>query len=364
MINKPRILIVDDIPENVQVLYQTLNNSGDYSFTVTTNGEETFQVLKTALPDIILLDIMLPDISGIEICKIIKANPETANIPVIFLSARIDLEDKIAGFKAGAVDYITKPFEQEEVVARVSTHIKLKKADQNLRELNALKDKLFSIIGHDLRGPIGNFTSLLQLLLNNINKMSQTDMVELLYSMQQTANSTFSLLNNLLLWSRSQRGEIIFNPEEISIFLIVEDNMELLLGSAKSKKIQLVNKVKEECKAYGDDMMITTVLRNLISNAIKFTNESGTVTVFTKKTDGYITICVEDNGVGMAEEYQNKLFRKDQYFTTYGTNNEKGSGLGLSLCKEFVDLNRGKIWIESTLGTGSKLFFTLPNANK
>lgn len=359
--NNTLILLVDDVPENINILYQTLSNQG-YLFAVATNGKETFTAVESEKPDLILLDIMMPEISGFDVCKKLKQDPKTSDIPIIFLTAKNELDDKVKGFKLGAVDYITKPFEAEEVKARVATHVRLRKSEQRLIELNATKDKLFSIIGHDLRGPIGNIRDALEMIMQGV---IVTDMIEeFIESMSKEAKQTYNLLENLLYWARTQQNEIEQNPENLFLNEITTNMFELLGSMADAKSIELINDTDLHHTAYADKNMIETVLRNLISNAIKFTPEFGKISVTSEMENDIINISVVDTGVGISQDDKEKLFSKSLYYTTYGTNNEKGSGLGLMLCKEFVERNKGKIRVESKIGEGSTFIVTLPSIKK
>jgi len=362
------ILLVDDIPENVQVLGKKKKNRG-YSFAIATKGEAVFTLLEkqSPLPDLILLDIMLPDIDGFEICKRLKADERTRKIPVIFLTAKTELTDKIKGFEVGAVDYITKPFEPVEVIARVQTHIRLKKSNDIIRRYSedlekavATRDKLFSIIGHDLRGPIASVCSLLRLLEED---QLDPDRKERFFKLAiQNVNGTVELLNNLLYWAKSHQNVIDCKPEIIDIKQIIDEHIELLEETADRKRISLNFELNKPLSVFADRDMTAMVLRNLITNAIKFTPESGkiTISVIPADKDNNIEISVTDTGIGISKENIDKLFKIDRDIVRCGTNDEKGTGLGLLLCKEFVEKNRGNIWAESEEGSGSSFKFTLP----
>jgi two-component system sensor histidine kinase/response regulator len=363
------ILLVDDIPENIQILGKILKKKG-YSFTVATNGEETLATLahQNPLPDLILLDIMLPDIDGFEICKRLKTNEKTCEIPIIFLTAKTELSDKINGFDIGAVDYITKPFEAVEVIARVQTHIQLKQSKDVIRKYSkdlekaiATRDKLFSIIGHDLRGPISSVSSLLKLLKEGeIEKETEEDFFRLAI---QSVNGTIDLLDNLLYWAKSHQEKIDYNPEFIDIKDIIHDHIAFLQGMADEKRILLKVRIGTSpfTKAFADRNMIAMVMRNLITNAIKFTPEFGEITISFANNAEKNEITITDTGIGIGKEDMDKLFRIDRSIVRRGTNNEKGTGLGLLLCKEFIQKNGGDIWVESEIGKGSSFKFTLPN---
>ncbi len=358
------ILIVDDYPENIQILLQILH-SEKYSFAVATCGAEVFLSIEAELPDLILLDVMLPDMDGFEICERLKKDPKTANIPVIFLTAKVEIEDKVRGFGVGAVDYITKPFDENEVTARVTTHLRLQKTEQQLRQLLTTKDKFFSIIAHDLRTPIGSIKSALQLIQNGIIEGDQINFV--IKELAQNASQTYDLLENLLFWARSQRQSIEFYPQAIDLHAIIDDVFLLYTHVAQSKQISMQNCIHCKTAVLADKNMLHLILRNLISNALKFCNLEGIIKIecnphFSKPKDNqrFIQIAVVDNGVGIDAENLPKIFNNNLNFTTFGTQNEKGSGLGLLLCQEFVLKNGGKIWVESTKGVGSRFIFTLP----
>jgi PAS domain S-box-containing protein len=244
----------------------------------------------------------------------------------------------------------------------VGTHIdisKQKKVEQQLQELLLTKDKLFSIIAHDLRGPVGSFMQIIELLTDDIN-ITPDLQASFLNDLKDMSKSTFYLLENLLNWSRSQRSEIVCSPKSIILNELITQNISLLSVEASQKSIGIQFKEKSNYEAYADYDMINLVVRNLLSNAIKFTRPHGLITISLSEQSGFVEVVIADNGVGMSQEAVDNLFIDNQFHSTYGTNNEKGSGLGLVLCKDFVLRNGGIIRVESTLGEGSKFIFTVP----
>lgn len=242
---------------------------------------------------------------------------------------------------------------------------------QNILEMNitqknliATKDKLFSIIAHDLRSPFNHILNFSELILTDI-KTLKVEQVEY-YSniINSSAKNTLVLLNNLLSWAKSQTEQLNFNPKNQLLEPIVNEIIELSNSSAINKNIHLKYNNSEEINVFADTNMLKLVLRNLVSNAIKFTNTNGIINIYAFNKDNIIEIAISDNGVGMNEESQNKLFNMETNETTPGTEEEKGSGLGLVLCKEFVEKHGGKIWVESELGKGSVFKFTLPLNNQ
>lgn len=238
----------------------------------------------------------------------------------------------------------------------------LQSSNDKLSLMNATKDKFFSIIAHDLKNPIWASKQVMDVLMEAYDEISEEEKKELLEEIKNSTDNTYNLLLQLLDWSRSQRGIIDFNPQNLDLNFIVKSNIELLSTLANEKNIELINKVPKDTIVYSDVNMITTIIRNLMSNAIKFTNLGGTINVYSNpdKYVNHLEITIEDNGVGISEENQQKLFRIDTGFSTLGTNKEKGTGLGLILIKEFVEKHGGTIRVESKEGMGSKFIFTMP----
>lgn len=236
---------------------------------------------------------------------------------------------------------------------------KQKEYEASLLDMNATKNKLFSIIAHDLRGPIGNFLPILDLLTMK-SEMGEEDYEQLIAELKISAKSTFELLENLLNWSKSQSEGIQLHPTNIDVSAIVSENVEMMRLISSKKNIQIDFTAKKPLYAYAEKDSVDLVVRNLINNAIKFTENGGLIRVSVSEKPEFITIKVSDNGVGMSEEIREKLFGQSVVSSSRGTNNEKGSGLGLALCKDFVQRNGGEIFVESTLGMGSTFMFTLP----
>ncbi len=236
----------------------------------------------------------------------------------------------------------------------------LKKSEEELRKANQTKDKLFSVVSHDLRGPVGNLNHFLEELVDNPDLFSKEEAEEILKLLKVSASSTYNLLENLLSWARNQTGEIKYKPEVMELNEIIFENVTLFENNARLKNIKLSSNIPEDLKVKVDKNMITTVIRNLISNALKFTNENGKIDLLAKPNGKYVEVSVSDTGVGMDKETLDKIFDPHSGYSTRGTKGEKGTGLGLNLCKEFIEKNGGKIWVESIVNKGSKFKFTLP----
>jgi len=238
----------------------------------------------------------------------------------------------------------------------------LEEREVQLRASNATKTKLFSIIGHDLRGPIGALQGLLNMFTQG--DMSKNEFLGLIPKLRTDIEHISFTLNNLLSWGHTQMNGAITRPALLTLETIVDDNIKLLAEQAAAKSIRMVSHLQGNTQSWADENQIDIVIRNLISNAIKFTPDSGMITIDAKEAEKHWEISVRDTGVGMTEEVRNQLFTESTHASTHGTNNEKGTGLGLSLCKEMVEKNQGKIWVESTPRKGSCFFFTLPKATK
>jgi len=236
----------------------------------------------------------------------------------------------------------------------------LEHLNKELDESNSTKDKFFSIIAHDLRNPISALKQVTDMLALEFDTFEEDEKKELIGLLKKSSDSVSQLLDNLLTWSRSQRGIIEFEPEEFDLSELVKMIIDLQTNQAARKNIQLVNSMPDYLKINADKNMINTVIRNLISNAIKFTNNGGKVEINAQKLSDRIEIDVEDNGVGMDEDTTTKLFKIDKTFTTEGTNEEVGTGLGLILCKEFIDKHNGNISVESTPDKGSMFVISIP----
>lgn len=249
---------------------------------------------------------------------------------------------------------------KENITQRKKSQDALKKSEKELREANVAKDKFFSIIAHDLKNPFNALKGFSDLLLRLHNEMTPEKREEFIRSIHNSANRTYELLENLLVWSRAQTNRISFAPENLVLAQQIENNLLLMADMAKKKNISLKQEVPGKIVVSADKNMVTTVLRNLISNAIKFTPKGGTVTVTACRQDENMAeIEVKDTGIGISPENIDKLFRIDTSISTAGTNNESGSGLGLILCKEFITKNGGQISVHSVPGKGSRFVFTL-----
>jgi signal transduction histidine kinase len=235
----------------------------------------------------------------------------------------------------------------------------LHKKNQDLYQLNAKKDKFFSIVAHDLKNPFNSIIGLSDFLVDHSDELEEKEKGELLMSIQQTSKSAYQLLENLLAWAMSELKKIPFKPEKTDCSSVADSAIEIVIASAKNKNIALNNQIPEGTLVTADKNMLATILRNLISNAIKYSNPGGSVDISYSAQSGKHQLSVTDHGVGMTPEQKGNLFLFGTNTSTYGTQNEKGTGLGLILCKEFVEKHGGQIWVESEQGKGTTFNFTL-----
>ena len=362
-----KILIVDDVMSNVLLLKVLLTNE-KFAIATASNGRQALEQVEKENPDLVLLDVMMPDMSGFEVAQHLKSNPNTADIPIIFLTALNSTADIVKGFQVGANDLISKPFNKEELIIRVTHQISLVAAKrlilsktEELQRTIAGRDKLYSVIAHDLRSPMGSIKMVLNMLILNLpSEKIGAEMYELLTMANQTTEDVFSLLDNLLKWTKSQIGKLNVVYQDVDLVEVTDGVIEIFSMVASLKKIRIREMKPEKMMVNADIDMLKTVVRNLLSNAIKFSKENSEVLVKMEEVDGMAVVSVQDYGCGISEEGQKKLLHTDTHFSTFGTNNEEGSGLGLLLCKDFVVKNGGKLWFTSKEGEGSIFSFSIP----
>jgi len=510
------IVIVDDEPDSLNLLTGILKGKG-YNVSSSSDGQHALEIIQKELPDLILMDVMMSDMDGYEVCRCLKADEQTQNIPVIFVSALDEVFDKVTAFSVGGVDYITKPFQSEEVLAHVKTHLALctmqkqlqtqnielqqeiserKRAEKHIRqqmqflenvlesltypfyvidiedytikiansaasklmgvsknstcyafihrqekpcpdlgypcpllevketrqpvmvehvhydqhgharyheihgfpifdenekvvqmieyalditkrkeaekylkhlnrrlkESNASKDTFFSIIAHDLRSPFTALVGLSEIAIQYIDEFNKEQLREHLSLIKSSAESVYVLLENLLTWSQLQRGLMEYHPKEFLLHESIEGVIQLFSSNVEHKQISLRNLIPETVLVYADMNMVNTVIRNLVSNALKFTDSGGKIEISTCRHGQYIEISVLDTGMGIPEAELQEFFRIGNQATMTGTAGEKGTGLGLPLCRDLIKKNGGRLKVESEVEKGTVFTFTLPRS--
>lgn len=361
-----KVLIVDDVVSNVLLLKILLANE-KFQVCTASNGKDCIEISRKEHPDLILLDVMMPDLNGFDTAVILKKGEDTKDIPIIFLTALNTPQDLVHGFQVGASDFLTKPFNKEELVMRVTQQISLVAAkriiEQQNQELRATlnnRDKMYSVIAHDLRSPMASIRMVLNLV---VASTSPETVGEEIYNLLDQANreseEVHDLLDNLLKWTKSQTGRLNVVKQELELNDIIPGVVEIFDNIAATKHIKLELKSESDSlKVEADNDMLKTVVRNFLSNAIKFSPADSTIEITMTKENEFAKVSVRDHGVGIASDRLDSIFHKGE--TTYGTGGEEGSGLGLQLCQDFARKNGGDCTVESIEGEGSTFSVLIP----
>lgn len=361
-----KILIVDDVMSNVLLLKILLTNE-KYQVCTANCGNMCIEQAKAEKPDLILLDVMMPDISGFDAAQILKKDPETAHIPIIFLTALNNPSDLVHGFQVGANDFLTKPFNKEELVVRVFHQIKLVAAtriiehqNEELRATISNRDKMYSVIAHDLRSPMASIRMVLNLVVNAMSpEIIGPELFELLDKANRESEEVHDLLDNLLKWTKSQTGRLTVVRQDLDLNDIIPGVVDIFEMIAQTKKIELKYQGSSNpVVVIADNDMLKTIVRNFLSNAIKFSPENSSIEISLNVEGDFAKVSVRDHGVGIAPERIDSIFKKGE--TTYGTGGEEGSGLGLQLCADFARKIDGDVIVESVLGEGSTFSVLVP----
>ncbi len=381
-----QILIVEDDSVISTDLKKTLWSLGYEVTAVARSGEQALRHVTDDRPDLVLMDIRLSGaMDGIEVASRIRAN---GHIPVIYLTSHSNASLLERSRPTEPYGYLLKPYRKKELQATIEMALykhemecrleaanrqlareieerkllenALKNSERQLRALNASKDTFFSIIAHDLRNPFNSLLGLTAFLVNAIEDYDKDRLKSFISRLHTSAEKVYALLNNLLEWSRLERGLLQPTPQRIELCRLILFAVEALAADAARKQITLVNRVPEGMAAYADLNMLITVVRNLVSNAVKFTGSGGTIAISARQTGNVVELDISDTGIGISADGLNKLFRIDAKYARKGTADEDGTGLGLLLCKELVEKNSGSIRVESEVGKGSTFTVTLP----
>lgn len=395
-----KILLVDDNENNLLAMEVALEKE-NYVFFRANSGREALRVLLHEEDfSLILLDVKMPIMDGYETAELIYQRDKFKQIPIIFITAH-DYEEAamFKGYQAGAVDFIRKPFNAEILRSKVAVFadlykknqlltrqeeklqainndlvqlnrelehrvlertLALESMNQELQALNLSKDKFLSVMSHDLRNPLTALLASSVKLSEDPEKLSPSQVKQLSQIIHRTSNKLLSQLNEVIEWAKKQSHKTNFYPERIRLAEGIEESLELLRPNAQQKKIKLQNHVPKDMEVMADTLMLRSIVQNLVTNAIKYTPEGGSVVVNAKREEQMACIFVEDSGIGMTTEIMERLFRNTNQQSLSGTNNEPGSGLGLLLVSDFVTQHGGKIDVESDLGTGTTIRFTIP----
>ena len=360
-----KILIVDDVVSNVLLLKILLTNE-KFQVCTANCGNMCIEQAKAEKPDLILLDVMMPDISGFDTAVILKKDPELKDIPIIFLTALNSPADLVKGFQVGASDFLSKPFNKEELLVRVMHQIALVDAKRTIqrqnRELLATitnRDKMYSVIAHDLRSPMASIRMVLNLVVASTSpELVGPELFELLDKANKESEEVHDLLDNLLKWTKSQTGRLSVVMQDLDLNDIIPGVVDIFEMIAATKKIHL-SYSGSSVVVRADNDMLKTIVRNFMSNAVKFSPEESTIEISVTTADAdFAKISVSDHGVGIAADRIGSIFHKGE--TTYGTGGEEGSGLGLQLCQDFARKIGGDVMVESAEGQGSTFSVLVP----
>ncbi len=360
-----KILIVDDVMSNVLLLKILLKNE-QFQVCTANCGNMCIEQARAEKPDLILLDVMMPDISGFDTAVIMKKDPELKDIPIIFLTALNSPSDLVKGFQVGASDFLSKPFNKEELIVRVMHQIAyvaakrlIEKQNRELMATISNRDKMYSVIAHDLRSPMASIRMVLNLVVASTSPETVgPELFELLDKANRESEEVHDLLDNLLKWTKSQTGRLSVVLQDLDLNDIIPGVVDIFEMIAATKKIHL-SYSGSSVIVRADNDMLKTVVRNFMSNAVKFSPEGSTIEItVTTPDDNFAKISVRDHGVGIASERLGSIFHKGE--TTYGTGGEEGSGLGLQLCQDFARKNGGDVMVESAEGEGSTFSVFVP----
>jgi CheY-like chemotaxis protein len=364
------ILIVDDMPANIKILGQLLRVQ--YDVRIATGGEKALAVAGSdSPPDLVLLDIMMPGMDGYEVCRRLKTDSRLKDIPVIFITAKGEVEDETKGFEIGAVDYIIKPFSPSIVMARVRTHLALKrqrdklaKMARDLTELNHMKDNLLAVCSHDLRSPLNGILGFADLLLEKA--YLEPEDRDGLAHIKASGNVLLGLVNDILDLSKARAEQVDLKKEPLLLSEVVETSIRSLKHLAIRKKQTLAYEDQSEgCRILGNASALGRVFNNLLSNAIKFTPEEGTVRVAIETAHkGGIRAKITDTGIGIPQDRIPYLFDQFTRTSQMGTGGEPGTGLGMSIVKEILEKHEAPIEVESEPGRGSCFTLTFPSCEQ
>ena len=345
----PNILIVDDMPANVLLLVRMLTERG-YTPRPVLSGKLALQAAREEPPDQILLDINMPEMNGYEVCELLKADATLKEIPVIFISALNETIDKVKAFRAGGVDYVTKPFQFEEVYARVQTHLQL-------RRLGKLRDDLTHMVIHDLRNPLSVIFSFLDLMESRESKNLSASTMEFASLARISAEELRSMISSILDVSKMESGEMSLQRGACELDTLIRTVLATTQPLPGNRTVTL-EATEAPVTVITDCGLIHRVLQNLLSNALRYTPSGGDVRMCVTPALGEVRVSVRDDGPGIAPEFHRRIFEK--FGQVEDQDNRTGTGLGLTFCKLAVEALGGHIGVESEVGKGSTFWFTLP----
>lgn len=360
---KPKVLIVDDVPANIKILGEAIRS--DYEVAIATEGMRALDItFGEQPPDLVLLDIVMPGMDGHEVCRRIKAEKRTANIPIIFITSKNEEEDEAKGFEAGVVDYITKPFSLPVVRARIRTHLALKRQQDELRQLNETKNRFLGTAAHDLRNPLAAIRGLTEIILEEATGAINEEQREMLTMVFDTSDHMLTLVNDLLDVAVIESGKFDLDRVECQLGAVIGERLRILRPSAARKNMVIKTQFEETPPLFLDQSRIVQVFDNLFSNAVKFSPNGSEIMVAVYRDEKTVVMEVEDEGPGISAEDRKQLFGEFHKLGTKTTGGESSTGLGLSIVKRIVQAHGGEVLVESEVGKGTSMKVLFPIGEK
>lgn len=337
-----KVLVIDDNPDIRNLIQVTLKKT-DIDVTLCESGEKGLELLSTSYFHLIILDIIMPGMDGYAVCDRIKSNPETQHIPIIFLSAKDETDSLVKGLKAGAVDYIAKPFQKEELIARINVHLDLQKSKQLLKNQLEENRQLIHILSHDLKNPIGSVLSILELM-----EVDPDEAEEYRAYIQTSISEGIQIIDSVRNFLALEEGKGQLTLECFSLLNLINRSYQILENRFKAKNINLKIQVPEHIKVNVDQVtFVNSVLSNLLTNAIKFSFTGENIILNATELDNWIELTIIDHGIGIPTQMQTDMFNIQKQTSRPGTEGESGTGFGMPLVKKFIESYGGSIEIFS-----------------
>jgi signal transduction histidine kinase len=352
------LLIVDDKPGNLKLIAGFFEDA-NYIIKTTTSPDEAVSACNEIEFDLILLDIRMPT-DGFQVFDLIQSTSKNAGTPVIFMVEKTDLENRSKALQTGCRDILTKPFQLDELISKVTTHLLLQIQYRQINELMFAKNKIFSIIGHDLREPYNSLIGFSRLLLENLQKTQNAEAIEFAEIINDLAVKNLEFLNELLSYAKNVEKNALQAFCKINVASLVSEIMQIVRPSALLKNIKLSREISEATYVLGKKDLIATMIRNFLTNAIKFTNPGGQVAIQANVAGDWVEIIISDNGIGIESEKLKTILDYTKIESTPGTSGEVGTGYGLLLSKEIISKHNGRVAVDSTPGVGTTFKISLP----
>ncbi|RCX13537.1 histidine kinase/DNA gyrase B/HSP90-like ATPase [Anaerobacterium chartisolvens] len=354
-INQPEILLVDDTPEHIETAV-TLLRQNNYRIRIATRGSAALRLMDRRCPDLVLLDVYMPEMDGFEVCRLLKGNEAFRDIPIIFLTSSNDEESIKRGFSLGAQDYVVKPFNVSELLARVNTHIKLKRQTQSLKEANLELDSFCYTVAHDLKAPLLSISKLAEYLEGDYSTELGSDGQELIANIREKSVEVVNIVNHLLEFSRM--CEMQMHSEYINMNELFKDAYKELMQQEPERQVDFFMDGLPQIK--GDAVMLKLLCLNILSNALKYTRHthSPSIQVSCSESESEYIFSVRDNGAGFDMRYSSRLFGVFQRL--HSKNEFEGSGVGLAISQRILKRHNGVAWMTGEVNNGATFFFSLP----